>query len=237
MEPSVICGGFFIFILMWKQKLLLGIFFMLLFSRAAFAQDFLKDAAGRPIISGVYSDVSGSPYLYTDFVKGTIQLADGRSYTNVFLNLDLISQEVLFLKQDNEKMAFKEDVRGVVFEPATGRALFKRNFPSSNSSTNKDFFLVLADGKMTLLKKIWKVIWQEKEFNSATLKKNILDKSAYFIFDAEKNTMVQTKINKKTLSTIFVLHQEAMDKYIKTEKIDPGKDEDLVKLFTYYNSL
>lgn len=223
-----------------KKLAVLTIVFTLFYSIIN-AQDFLKDPSGRPIMASVYADVSGSPYLFPNFKKGVVLLKNGNSYKEILLNIDLIGQEVLFSDKNNSKVAFQDEVSSVLFRDtvagtATDR-LFKRNFPASGNTSGKDYFEVIADGKITLLKRLWKVIWQEKEFNSATQKKNILDKSAYYVFDAEKKTLVQVKMNKKNLLEIFAAHKDDIEKYISSEKIDFNKDEALNKLFIHYNSL
>lgn len=205
------------------------------------AQDFLKDPSGRPILSSVYADVSGSPYLFANFKKGVVLLKNGNSFKDALLNIDLVSQEALFSDKNHAMLAFQDAVSSILFRDTIAGApvdrLFKKDFPASGNTSGKDYFEVIADGRIALLKRSSKAIWQEKEFNSATQKRTILDKTSYYVFDAEKNSLVQVKMNKKNLLELFVAHKDAIEKYFSSEKIDFNKDASLNKLFIYYNSL
>lgn len=218
--------------------------FILLFiamSTAAAGQDFLKDAAGRPIKADGYADVKGNPYLFAQFKPGNLELKNGKSYKNILLNIDLIQQEVLFIHESGQQRAFTEEVSAVVFKDTLhGKIvsmLFRNSYPATGNSTTKDYFQVLAEGKLTLLKKCWKVIWEEKTFNSATITKNILSKSAYFIFEPAGSVLKPIKINVKTLKSLFSSHEEEMNRYIQSERTDLNNEVDLVKIFAHFNAL
>jgi hypothetical protein len=122
--------------------------------------------------------------------------------------------------------AFTDTVKGVAET---------RLFKKIDSKLDNDYFMVIADGKVSLLKKIWKVIWEEKTYNSSTVVKNILDKSAYYTLSDGK--LLQIKPSKKEILNAFPDHKNEVDQYIKTEKISFNNDQDLSKLFIYYNSL
>lgn len=214
---------------------------LLLVSTLTQAQDFLKDAAGRPIMADTYADVQGDPYLFAQFRPGLAELRNGKRYDNVVLNIDLIRQEVLFINESGRQLAFNEEVSAVVFKDTLNgelvNTLFRNGYPATSSSSAKDYFQVLAEGKLTLLKRTWKVIWQEKTFNSATVTKNILTKYAYCVFEPHNNVMRSIKLNAKTLLMLFSSQEEEMKRYLQSLRLDVSKEGDLVKIFAHYNAL
>jgi hypothetical protein len=208
---------------------------LLLVGQHAFAQTFLEEANGRPILKTALEDVSGDPYLYKTWKVGKVQLLNGKTYDNVPLNVNLISKEVFFKGANDEQLAFVQPVSSFAFTDTVKGVPVTRLFKKIDPKLDNDYFIVIADGKISLLKKIWKVIWEEKTYNSGTVVKNILDKSAYYTLADGK--LLQIKPSKKEILNAFPDHKEEVDKYVKAEKISFNSNQDLSKLFIYYNSL
>lgn len=208
---------------------------LLLLSQYTFAQTFLEEANGRPILKTSLEDISGDPYLYKTWKLGKVQLAGGKTYDKVPMNVNLISKEVFFKGANDEKLAFVQPVVSFVFADTVRGVPEVKLFKKIDPKLDPDFFVVIAEGKVSLLKKLWKVIWEEKTYNSGTIVKNILDKSAYYVLNDGKLTLI--KASKKDILASLPDHKDEVEKYIKTEKISFSSDQDLSKLFVYYNSL
>ncbi|WP_129717194.1 hypothetical protein [Pedobacter sp. SYP-B3415] len=221
-----------------KKTIILGVLALGL-STGLRAQNYIEDRAGRPIKSSANVDITGDPMLFPDWVQGTVELAGNKSYKDVYLNMNLIDQEIVFKGKSGEKLAFTEDVTSVVFNDTESarKRLIKKGYPAANGITPSDFLEVLADGSLTLLKKNSKIIWQEKVYNSATTKQTVIPKNVYYLFDKTANKISVLKPSKSAIVAQLSKHKSEIDAYLKTNKIDFANDQDLTKLFIYYNSL
>lgn len=100
------------------------------------------------------------------------------------------------------------------------------------------FYELLAAGKMELLKKI-KVVLIKANYNSTLDVGSKTDtKSLRFeLFVYNGKEMIKLIKSKKKILALLEDKKEQINQYIKDEKISVKKEEDLIKLFTYYNSL
>lgn len=97
---------------------------------------------------------------------------------------------------------------------------------------------VLVEGKLGLYKEYQ--YWIKKpDFNPAlnvgSPDERIYKKSVFY-FGTEK-VLQAVPEKKKAVPAIFGDQKEAMKAYVKKQKLSVGKEDDLVKLFEYYNSL
>lgn len=67
----------------------------LMFSIDGRAQ-FLQDNNNKPLLEKRYVEVTGSPYFNDSFLKGTVRLANGKHYENLYLQYDEVQDQVLF---------------------------------------------------------------------------------------------------------------------------------------------
>ena len=105
--------------------------------------------------------------------------------------------------------------------------------PATKGFSSEAYFQILAEGKVTLLKKIRKEITESKQYGSAVTNKSINTTSSYFALKEEM--LVKILPNKKTITALYGINDMQLDNYLKENKIDFKKDDDLYKLFTYLN--
>ena len=213
------------------------VFSFLFLSIYAFPQNFLEDVGGRPIRGKKVANVTGSPFLLDTFVESTIEMKNGVTYKNVPLNFDLLDQKVIAVGKDNVLFEIIDPINSFSIFTGNKTHLFRSGYPDTKSTDSNTFFEVLADGTITLLKRQWKVMWEEKTYNSATLEKSILDKNSYYIYDQAKKSLTSFKPQKKTVMSALVNNKKEMEDFIKKENINFSDDADLTKIFIYYNSL
>jgi len=222
-----------------RKPFVLLLIAVLFIGTVANAQQILEDAAGRPFRASQGIEASGNPLLYEDWMLGTVELQGGKVYKDVPLNINLLDQQVLFKGKDGASLIFTDNVSSISFAGADGKSakIFQRGFPNTSHTTGETYFQVLADGSLTLLKRQWKVIWEEKTYNSATITKTLLDKNELYIFDKEKNELTLVKPSKSKILSLMSKHQSEVETFIKDNKTNFSKDESLAQLFVYYNGL
>lgn len=211
-------------------------FAMLCLSAEVYSQTYLQEVNGRPIRANTNTEVSGDPYLFPEWKEAVVELADGRSFKNIPVKLDILNQQLLFAGSNNEELEFIDKVKAFIIKDENRHHIFKNGYPSTKSTTSDAFFEVLSEGKITLLKRQWKVIWEEKTYNSATKTQNILDNTAYYVIQPGDNSLDQIKLQKKAIMNMIKDKEPKVSEFIKKESID-FDEEGTAKIITFYNSL
>lgn len=212
------------------MKYFLVLFFLSIHSKQLLAQA-LSYKDGSPAKEIKLVNVEGSELLYPNWQPGSVKIASGTVYSNLLLKYNLYEDQLYFLGKDSVSMKFINPIN----EFHIGNDVFKNGYPSIKTFNNLSFYLVLVEGKTTLLKKLSKNILEVKEFNSSITTKKIMDDKAYFLL--MEGTIVQVKNDKTSFLSVLINKKDEMDLFLKTNKINFKKDEDLITFVNSYNSL
>ncbi len=182
------------------------------------------------------SDISGSPYLNTEFVEGDIFTTSKVQFKKVPLRYNIYYDRLEFRTPEDEisGLAAPEIVVKVVFEDYT---LAYIPFNSLNKM-KRGFFQVLIEGNASLFAK--QIIQFDQPQETTGYKQA---KPAQFSRKSDEYYIrigmeAAEKIGKKNeVVTLFPDHQDELNDFIKKNKIKTGKAESLKKLVAYYNSL
>ena len=181
----------------------------------------------------------GSPYFSEEWMDGAVVLADGKKYEKLHLKFDQLTNQVVFLDQDLDKIqAFKVPVTEFILISklvAGNDTKFRSDYPSIDGSNASSFFEVLTEGKTQLLKRTIKVVVEERPDNSLLLKKMIKASTRYYLKTG--STLARVKNNEKEVLILLKDKQAELKAYIKENKLNLKQDNDLAKLFDYYNSI
>ena len=179
--------------------------------------------------------IEGTPYLTEKYVDGEILFGTtGRSAVplryNVFQDL----------------MEYQQNGKALVLDPSTkikrvklGESTYVVDKFEYDGKTKYGFLNLLDSGKVTLLAK--KVVKYQ-----APLKGRALDggdvpakfsRSSDTYFYRIGNGELQEVNNLKDMIASFPDKQEELKQFAKKEKISPKKEDELLKLVRYYNSL
>lgn len=223
-------------------KLLMGIALVILFAQTQTKAQgmFTQDVNGSPIREKKYVDVNGSPYLIDTWEKAVVQLDNGQTY-NVDVKYDLVADELTFRSNKGDSLTFVKPVKefklAYINNNKNETHIFRSGFPSTGAkTTEKSFYEVLYDGGTKLLKKQAKSIWTEStSYGTATQTKNITPRTTYFV--AKEGKMLPLKLDRKSVISALADKSSQVEQYIKENKLEVKNDEDLIKVFAYYNSL
>lgn len=216
-----------------RKGVVMGLFMVLLSATGSRAQQFLlQDVNGRPLRIGQYENINGSPYLRDEWTKGRVVLANGNFFEGVPLKYDLVADQLLFQTEEGQVLEFVQPVREFHFEGKDN--IYRSGFAPIDNHTSASFYQVLEDGNAKLLKKSDKVIREEKAYGTATITKNIMEYTNYYIEGDDQ--MVRVK-NEKDLLRALQGHEADLKDFIKKNKLKLKKEEDMVQLVKYYNSL
>ncbi len=202
-------------------------------------QVYIQDVSGRPM-SAKYIGVDGFPYLVKDFKIGSIELKNGRKFTTVPFKLDLVAQEVIFLSPDKEEGVIGSDFLKEVSLTDTTESgvvsyVLRSGYPAIDNYKPNQFCLVIADGKIALLKSMVKNIDTRKNELSGEISKEFALAEDFFTF--QNGVMTRFKRDKNEVLDLFSKQRDKIEKFIKTNKGSFKNEQYLASIFNYYNSL
>jgi len=203
----------------------------LLWCNIGHGQVLVLDATGRPIMPKEYVNLKGSPYLYDDWVKGTVRLANGIEYKDIYLMYDQVKEELNFTYKDGKVQKFVDPVAQFTLEDRK----FRRDLIGENNSLVDGFYEVLVDGEIKLLKRSSKRIVDELTHAVATKERRIQEVTSQYLLI--KGELVKVKDNKNAVIKALGTHKAALEAYIQKENLKMKDEQDMVKLITYFNSL
>lgn len=178
-------------------------------------------------------DVEGSEFLYDKWLPTTIKNTKGVEYKGVMVKYNLLEDVPYFLGKADQAMSFSVSLAEFIIQKENGELQkFKAGFPSIDKYNELTFYEVLVDGNAKLLKKNIKKITENREYNSATTVKRIVDNVGYFVFEGSKISVIK-KENKSILAAVS--KKEQMQKYLFEKRISIKKEEDLIDIFQSYN--
>ncbi len=201
---------------------------------------FMQDVQGNVVRSIKYTDVQGNPYLFEQWVNGTIRLGNGKSYTNVPLRYDIVSDELQYKdNKSDQALNFIDPVVEFQLMPGTESGespmIFRNGFISDDGTSVKAYYQVLFDGALKLLKRNTKVIFETREYSSAITTKTFREEEYYYLY--KNNKTVRIKKDKKQVLATLADRATELETFIKSNALNLKNESDLVRLIAHYNSL
>lgn len=224
------------------MKYLLKFLFIIISLTAATGAhaQFMHEKDYKPVTTKEYTNIVGSAYLYEEWMPGSVKLINGvASKEKMLLKYDLLNDEVYFKDKAGETMAFVVPVQEFILNPteidaAAGRR-FRNGYKDIDGARPTSFYEVLSDGKVQLLKKFSKFIFESQDIGSATKTKTFMDKTKYYLVANGKAMPVKNE--RKALLAALSDKQPELDAWLKSNKVNFKSDAGLGKLLDYYNAL
>ncbi len=231
------------------MKKFISLYILLLFSSAGlFAQsiydvrnaidffEFNRMQRGEQKKSLSESDIEGSPYMNDEFINGSIYTVSKTQYTDVPLRYNIYNDDIEFETPQNDVYALgaPEMIEKVVFGDYTMEYIpfeFAKKI-------KKGFFKLMLSGKVSLYARPEIQFIEAKEpapYKEAEPARFNPKEDRYYIRIGME--AAQLCGNKKDAIAILSDHQKEVESFIKKEKINVKKLEELKSLLEYYNSL
>ncbi len=181
-------------------------------------------------------DISGSPYLQDEFANGTVYTTTKQQFVDIPLRYNIYNDQMEFKTPDNkiQAMASPETVERIKFNN-----IEMIYVPFSNvKKIRKGFFRVVEKGNASLLSRS-EVIFKDAEepgaYKEAVPPRFQRKPDSYYVKVGEEQAK---RVNsKKELVGLFPAHKNELTSYIKKNKVKTNKEESLIALVRYYNSL
>lgn len=192
---------------------------------------------GEPMSSTKYVRVvSGTPYFNEAWMKGSLDLSDGRGYENLWMKIDMIDNSLLYLDAEGKEMIATSVIKNVtLIDSVSGKKydFIHSSFIKGAGKIQPGWYQVLSSGKATVYKHSAKVINETKPYGQATYEQSIVTSSSYFLLADS----VFTPIKKlSALPNMLENKKEELDQYISRKSLSGRSDKDYAELISYYNS-
>ncbi|WP_421942483.1 hypothetical protein [Pedobacter sp.] len=211
-----------------------------LISGSAIAQvtsPMITDSRGGLIAAKPYGDVTGTPYLYNYWAKGTVKTTNGQVTRDMFLKYDVVSEKLLFQTSKGDSMYFADPVLEFEIMPSNSTLpiKFTNGFPKSENISSPGFLENIAVGKITLYKKHNISTVENKAYSGAMNKTFKPTSATYYIHkDAKLNKISPSK---KSVVSLVPTKEKEITEFIQQNNTNFKNDGDLKKLFDFINQL
>jgi|FLOH01.1.fsa_nt_gi hypothetical protein len=225
-------------------KMKIHVFFgLLFFISSSFAQttvelptDFIRnEILKKNKIDGVFK---GSPYLNEVFLYGDIIVDNTKVYKNK-LRFNAFSDAFEIQSEDNKITGLNKSFNVTVL--LYGRLYQLYNYKDKSSEKTGYFQNLNPNGKnVSLLRKdIKKFIEAKKAISSYSENKpaKFVLETRYFIKQNNVSPIVEIKLNSKTILEHLKNHSKLLKVFIKKNKLKLKNENEVVRLFNYYNTL
>jgi hypothetical protein len=178
-----------------------------------------------------YSDVDGSPYLNSEFVEGVIYMLD-TVIIKLPLRYNIYTDEMEYkVKGTNYVVANPQNLNKITI----GQSIFLYKKDPKNTG----YFELFESGKCTLLQKkviIFKPAEGPKPIAGVAVSAEFVRKSDIFYFVVNHSPAVRIE-NIKSVLKALEDQQSKIESFIKENKIGNIRNENIVKIVKYYNTL
>jgi hypothetical protein len=233
---------------MKKQKKFLYLFVIIICAAlTAHAQTvapealFIRNRQGDPFMSKNGGSVEGSPYFPADYSFAVIKSSDGKNYEKPRVRLGLIDNTIYFIGDDSSEMMvgmpvkridFFKYIDGVQFPGYS----FQAGFAAIDKQTDKTFYQVLDSGKVKLLKYLFVTYSDERPFNSAVTTR-VFKTTETLYASLPDGQMVKFLKNKESVVNILADKRSQVEAFINSKGLKCKKEQEIITVFNYYNTL
>ena len=194
---------------------------------------------GSKIDLNRFPDVKGTPYLNDSWQKGTIII---EKVTRIELNKIKFNCFQNQLEYEEESKVFtptKKYAEFTLFDVDENNQAKKRIFRNEFVSNQEfqTYFEVLFDGETKLLKKYAARIEEYAEPLSLNKIKRFNKIPQLYVYKSENQSLIKIKKDKKSILSIFENKSEQVAKYISSNTLNLKDEEDIIKIWAYYDTL
>lgn len=197
--------------------------------------------AGKPLMIDADPRFAGSPYLEAKWNTGTVRLNNTSVFENVQLRYNVLEDVPEFTKDEKAYALDPLKVREFTYvsynTEGSKSYIFRNGFTDIPGFGAKNYFEVLYDGEILLLKKFSKQIINDPNATyGSTANKVIQDKQDLF-FRIDDRNAGNLKTNKKFVLSLFPGKEKAIEDYVKVNKLTYKFENDLVLIFAFVDSI
>lgn len=207
---------------------------LLLLASAASAQ------TTAPKSSDEYDGVAGSPFLFKDWLGGTVYYKNGRVVKQFKLRFDCC-RNYLMLEFNGQSFAPQTaSIISFVLNTKEGKdkdsMVFRKGYPTIGNWNGETFYHILLNAKSPVLHLLTKTIVEEKGLLPSSTRKFFEDEEHFFLL-VDGKMIHLLKDEREKLADQFPAQREALLKFMNEQELKMKSSEDFIKFGKKYNEL
>lgn len=181
-------------------------------------------------------NTEGTPYLNEEFIPSEILTSEGTLYRDVKLRYNIFTDEIEFLRKDEVRAMNSRDLTDYAI---IGKDTVITKMKDKSGNMEYSHFLLLVSGNNQLLVKKHKIFREGKPAAGYQDETNpaFVDGADEFYLGSGDDQVARKFPKKKNVEPFFGELGAEVTKFMKKEKISLKKQDDLVKLLHYCNSI
>ncbi len=202
------------------------------------ASSFMKDVNGQPLMLKTNYELDGSPYYSNDYCIANIKVILGKKYGGLQVKLNLEDNRVIYKLADGKEWEANVQIESIEFSGCNEKAIpvtFRSGFPAVDKQTHLSYYQVLDSGVVQLLKFMKVSFTDQRPYNGPNIVRKYASFPVYYAYTPGKGMTALGKGNEYILQALAD-KKNLVDKFIDEHNIRFKKEEDLVRLFNYYNT-
>ncbi len=189
-------------------------------------------------LNKTYEGIKGTPFLVDEWLKGSFTLLDSTTYSNVDLKYDLYN-EMLVVKDARTGRLIAPEPASIQSFTFSGRNFLALSVPEFEGNSKVLFWEIIYQGNRLVGRHINKILKEanyEGAYNSDKPYDELQETKPRYVYRNIENELVVFKKNKKSIMKAFPASGE-IEKYIKSEKLNLKKEEDIIRLAAYMDTI
>lgn len=214
-----------------KQKLTTLLVFLFLASIMQAQSDPMYNSNNEVFTEKRYSQVQGSPYFNKEWSKGSLYDVKDQVLPHASINYN--GETGLFeIREDDKTIQLNENLYNRVEIMIDGK---KQVFVNRITPVDLTYYRAIYQSEiMQFLEKFESTLKEEEvaTYGASSTRSKFVNKTKYYIFQDGK----MKEVSRNTKKLIDHLKSARLKGYVKKNKLNLKKDEDLVKALAYYES-
>jgi len=198
-------------------------------------QGFVRDHDGTNSMSNI--KYQGSPYLYDSYVPGKMIVNDEQTF-QIMVRYNAYSDVFEMLDDNNRSSAlYKLDYVKIIM---TGREYQIYSYQDNGKQIEGYLENLSVSGDTKFFRKDSKkfvdLVKAETGYEKDKPAKFVLESPKYYA-QKKDESLKEIKLKKKDILALFQSHKNEVSTFVKKQKLNLKRQEDVIKLFDYYNTL
>lgn len=210
------------------------------------AQENIFKLGGINATSGVvrqfdnrYEGVEGSPFYMETWLSGSITFQNDEHIENIQLKYNVYEDELIINKSNAGQFYLpKTEIKSFTLQhgsPQQSYTFIRLQHPKK--ATQSQFYRIIHHGAINLLE-YTRVVFEKADFEGGYSNNKRFDefkKYPAFYYNSATSIPKKVKTNPKAISKLFPNKNGEIKKYIDENGLDCNNEEDLIKIFSYYD--
>jgi hypothetical protein len=192
-----------------------------------------------------YEGLRGTPYFLPDWTKGQVEMTAGQNYTSVLLKFNAYQHKLVLLRTwaGNDSIIIDDDqVKHFTLKNNDGQTYLFRRLPAAQANDKAladGYFLVLYEGKNTLLKRISKTFIPadyKNPYANNVRYDAFRDAFSYYLLKPGQQ-LTKVKLSGKSIIDALGDRQDELKAFVKKGNLYVKTENDAILLIKEYDRL